>query len=434
MGFPFRQDAGNLEYEIKTGYPMKRILLFSFVILLGAGFSLQAQKIRIPIKKKATEKTNEEIDKTIDEGLNKLFGKKKKDKGKSSTSSQPAGGNSSSQQTGTQTSSQDGGAAPAGGEKAASPSLNWSKYDFVPGDKVIFEDNLVGEENGEFPSRWDLKRGSVENAQFGGENVIYFRGGHPGIVPYLKDPEKDYLPDVFTVDFDFFTAEYAMDMYLYDTKHQSSPGDYASVLINNNGLLRGTAESELPGGATIKNKWTHIAIAYTHGKLKAYMDGVRLINIPHLEINPTGITLYSYSAYDRYPIYIKNFRIAEGGVKYYDRFLQDGKIVSNGIRFETGKAVLLPQSMGVLNKICDMLKAHPDVKFSIEGHTDNVGDADFNQKLSEERAAAVKTQLVKMGIDAGRLQTKGWGETKPVDSNDTPEGRANNRRVEFVKM
>lgn len=81
-----------------------------------------------------------------------------------------------------------------------------------------------------------------------------------------------------------------------------------------------------------------------------------------------------------------------------------------------------------------MLNDHADLKLTIEGHTDNVGNAASNQSLSEKRAAAVVAYLSAQGIDAGRLSAKGLGATKPADTNDTPEGRQNNRRVELVKM
>ena len=80
------------------------------------------------------------------------------------------------------------------------------------------------------------------------------------------------------------------------------------------------------------------------------------------------------------------------------------------------------------------MKEKPEIIFSVEGHTDNVGDEEANQKLSEERAKAVVTKLVEMGITNDRLSAKGFGESKPLSDNHSPEGRANNRRVEFVKM
>ncbi len=101
--------------------------------------------------------------------------------------------------------------------------------------------------------------------------------------------------------------------------------------------------------------------------------------------------------------------------------------------FDVGKASLRPESMGVLNEIYKMLSEHPDVAVSVEGHTDSDGDNNLNQKLSEDRAETVMKQLVSMGLSKDRLSFRGYGESKPVAPNDTPEGKASNRRVEFVK-
>lgn len=90
--------------------------------------------------------------------------------------------------------------------------------------------------------------------------------------------------------------------------------------------------------------------------------------------------------------------------------------------------------MGPINKIYKLMTKYPDINFSVEGHTDSDGDAGFNQKLSEERAKVVMDKLIAMGVDKNRLRSKGWGETKPIDTNSTAEGKANNRRVEFIKF
>ncbi len=386
----------------------------SIVYLLLGSFLFAPAMSEAQILKRVKRKVENKVVKEVEDALNEEEAEPEKDK-------KQVGENEEVQKTKS--------------ESAQDPVLVWAKYDFVPGENIIFEDNQENEENGEFPSRWDLDQGNVENAVFGGENVIMFRGGFPTIIPYLKNPESDYLPEVFTVEFDIYMPDRNIfTVYFYDRKNQRSPsGRTSSLFIRSESLELRPAKSSLPNKESIQNKWAHIAIAYTNGKMKAYIDETRLINIPHLDYNPTGISLNAYFANDDRRYYVKNFRIAEGGVKYYDRLLQDGKIVANGIRFDVNKTTIKPESMGVINEIYELMIQHEEIKFSIEGHTDSDGEADFNQNLSEGRADAVKNLLVTMGIDAKRLTSKGHGESKPIGSNDTAEGKAANRRVEFIK-
>jgi outer membrane protein OmpA-like peptidoglycan-associated protein len=90
--------------------------------------------------------------------------------------------------------------------------------------------------------------------------------------------------------------------------------------------------------------------------------------------------------------------------------------------------------MGVINQIYKMMDEYPELRFSVEGHTDSDGDEASNLVLSEERANSVVNKLVAMGIASDRFETKGFGEGKAIDTNNTPEGKANNRRVEFIKL
>lgn len=104
------------------------------------------------------------------------------------------------------------------------------------------------------------------------------------------------------------------------------------------------------------------------------------------------------------------------------------------INFETGKSDIKTESMATLDQVAQMLTDNPALKLSVEGHTDNAGNATLNKTLSENRAKAVMNYLVAKGISNTRLTSKGWGQTKPVSENTTEEGKAKNRRVELVKM
>jgi len=397
---------------------MKKLISLALLgLFLQASIPAEAQ-----ILKKLQKKVEREIDKTIDKSLEKTDDKGEEKKENPMPEENPADKNKKNENP---------------GQSNNELTLNWSKYDFVPGDKVIFDDNLANEENGEFPSRWDLMRGNAEIAEFGGETVIMFHDGAPTIVPYMKNAKEDYLPDVFTIEFDLYCGNDNFVVYLYDRKNQKSGSGtgYTSFNIKYYQMEMGQSSSRLPNEKNLeKRRWIHVAIAYTNGKLKGYIDETRLINIPRIDFDPKGLSLHSYHARNDNLYYIKNIRIAEGGVKYYDRVLKDGKIIANGIRFDTGKATLKPESMGVINEITKLMLDHPELKFSVEGHTDSDGDDSSNLKLSKERADTVKSTMVKLGISADRLSTKGLGESMPMDTNDTPEGKANNRRVEFVKQ
>ncbi|RKY78877.1 hypothetical protein DRQ12_05040 [candidate division KSB1 bacterium] len=110
------------------------------------------------------------------------------------------------------------------------------------------------------------------------------------------------------------------------------------------------------------------------------------------------------------------------------------KLILRGINFESGSAQLTPDSYAVLDTVYESLAANPEVVVEIRGHTDSVGDWNYNLKLSQKRAEVVKQYLVNCGIDPSRIRAVGYGEKDPIASNATAKGRALNRRIEFVRI
>ena len=116
-----------------------------------------------------------------------------------------------------------------------------------------------------------------------------------------------------------------------------------------------------------------------------------------------------------------------------DKLSKDG-FVTLSVNFDTGKATIRPDSAKLLDDAAGALNVAKDLRVEVGGHTDNVGSADANLKLSQQRAQAVMAALVERGIDARRMTAKGYGQTVPIADNRTEDGRAKNRRVELVKQ
>ena len=368
------------------------------------------KKIEKEAENRAEKRMNDKIDEGFDEIEDEIDGKNKDDDKENKNTDSSKNENASNEKSNDNTNEEES------ESPTKKPTVVWSKFDFVPGDTVIFEDMpSADEENGEFPSRWDLYGGSAEIANVNGENIIMFidRGGE--IVPYLKNSNEDYLPEIFTIEFDIWfekgtTTANRFFIAFRDKKNQWGKGLGGNFTVYPNGIEFEETDKRYPGTEKLSwanepvGKWRHISIAYTKGKFKAYMDDTRLINIPHLEGNPWGFTIKSQKGNQ----YLRNFRIAKGGVKYYDRVLSEGKIIVNGIKFDVNKATLKAESMGPINKIFQLMEKNPELNFSVEGHTDADGDDTSNQTLSEARGKSVMDKLIAMGISSNRLKSTGF--------------------------
>ncbi len=327
----------------------------------------------------------------------------------------------------------------------------WTKYDFVPGNNIVFWDNLSNEEDGDFPSKWDLLRGNAEIARLDGQKVILLKNGYndrSGIFPLMDD--KRFFAEPLTIEFDIYCGEefwnrsnyedYSIKLWekpsFLQSYHEEAGNKIYSIEISaaNHQLSvsYGDFGESIPENE-IKNKigWHHIAISLDGRGMKMFFNERKMLNIPIIRVKPTDLNIIASVKAGNF-LAVRDIKLASGDIKLQKRIVSDGKYVANGILFETNEATLKPQSYGIVKKMALLMKDNPSWKFSIEGHTDNVGDEANNLKLSEKRANAVMTALIAYKIEATRLSATGKGEVYPLADNNTPVGRANNRRVEFI--
>jgi outer membrane protein OmpA-like peptidoglycan-associated protein len=133
--------------------------------------------------------------------------------------------------------------------------------------------------------------------------------------------------------------------------------------------------------------------------------------------------------------YIGNLKVATGKPDSRHKLVEEGRFSTTGILFDVQSAAIKPESSGVVREIAMLMKVNPDMRLKVVGHTSSDGEDAANLELSRKRAAAVKEMLVKeFGVDETKLETEGRGETQPVADNKTREGKAQNRRVEFIKL
>ena len=415
---------------------MKKTALLAIILVLATA-TASGQSILNRLKDRAKDAVERNIGDKIEKGVDDLLSGKKKDKDKRNAAQEDQ-----DTEEAAAVEQQDG------QKKGKTAKGEEMKSDFVPGTVVIFEDDLKGEKMGEFPSKWDLIENNAEVARMNGKMAIKFEhGSSTSITPLIKDGNKKYLPEVYTLEFDFFAGNDACyNLYL----RTEDNGLYSRIWVglnNMNWSIAKPVDGEVEGNKDIDdimdlNDWNHFALSFNKRALKAYVNGKRIINIP----NARAMDWFTVETefWEDHVDYITNVRLAKGGVDLYERdeqsmtavekaIAETGKFVTNNILFETGKATLKPESMEEILKVAEYMKANPTARFEVQGHTDSQGSDKINDPLSQQRAEAVVKALEEQGVDPFNLRPVGKGSHEPVADNGTEEGRAQNRRVEFIK-
>ena len=415
---------------------MKKLLILMCGLWLTTPMNAQfLNRLIDAAKKSAEDAIEQQVNKKVEEGIDKAFNPEVPEKEQQEQQQQEE---AEPQQQAVQRQPQAQAPTPASTKTLESA---YAKSDFVPGDEIMFEDDLVGEQMGEFPSKWDLLEGNAEIASVNGKTVINLTDISTEIMPLMKN-QKNYLTEAFTLEFDFLGGSDEKSIYCDYIIHLKNIEGEDVATINLNGTASGWAytswitasgeQRENRSAAPAKEEeWNHVALSFNKRALKVYLNGSRIVNIPNCA-RPQYFTLQrSYWADHRN--LMTNVRLCKGAVPLYNRLITDGKIITYAITFDIGKANIKPESMTEINRIAQLMKDNGDLKFEVQGHTDNTGTVAGNQKLSEQRAQAIVNKLVEMGIAANRLSAKGMGQSAPLADNSTDEGRAKNRRVEFVK-
>ena len=181
----------------------------------------------------------------------------------------------------------------------------------------------------------------------------------------------------------------------------------------------------------------HISVWRQRQRVRVYINQDKLWDVPRGAgtTAPLNSIFFHVAGIDaNLEYFLSNIRVATGAPDTRNKILTEGKWISHGILFDVNSDRLKPESYGSLKEIAGVLTENKDLKVQIVGHTDADGEEAANLDLSKRRAASVKAALTReFSIDAPRMDTDGKGEGQPVDSNTTPTGKANNRRVEFIK-
>lgn len=425
---------------------MRKIISITIIALFLAGSSnAQFKKLMDKVKSKTDQRISNKTDEAIDKTLDAIEGKQDKtEKPGPAPTDQP--------------------------EQTGEPSIkSFSKYDFVPGEVVIYYDNYEGEATAELPTNWNTN-GTGEVVTLDKYPGQWMRLHAPFV--YLSSNPEEFSEN-YTAEFDIILQLKnngwmypEIKLGLLSTKDEPTTGNnflteykkYAAVISQ---ILPGEFKSsKVRVNSYLENKdyftseakpfpnieqWygtpVHVAIQVQKERFRMWINEEKVFDVP--KGVPTGYSMnqlifqVGHTNYkdDQYAVYMSNIKVATGKPDTRHKLVEEGKFSTTGILFDVNSATIRPESSGTLKEIADVMKKFTDIKVKIVGHTDSDGTDEANLELSKKRAEAVKNALINdYGIENSRIESDGKGEKEPVADNKTKEGKAQNRRVEFIKQ
>lgn len=343
----------------------------------------------------------------------------------------------------------------------------YSKFDFIPGNEIVYFNNFADEAKGELPSGWNTN-GSGETVSMLNQSWVRFRQN----ALYITENNKSFTGD-FTAEFDLLLDFKGTDALFPQVSFGilssgvNKPNSNATLQnifqnqlvaidfnagIENNSVTRlvsfnkgneyfNSGEKAFKQLETLLNKTIHISIQVQQQRFRLWVNEIKLFDVPDAIPEKTNLNQLFFGlsqggfSDEQVAVYVTNIKVAKGVADTRNKLLTEGRFSTTGILFDVNSAVIKPESYGIIKEIADVLQSNPLMKVLIVGHTDADGNDAENLQLSKKRSEAVKQMLIKeFGIVAPGISIDGKGEAQPVADNNTKEGKAQNRRVEFIKQ
>lgn len=322
------------------------------------------------------------------------------------------------------------------------PDLTAVRSDFVPGERVIFYDDFTDMNGDEPPPHWKA-RGKAELRVGGAVRQLTLTEATAMLTANVKGLPKNFTMETEVKFENFATARgnwHFVKKDGYESLRLSMDADQLERVVR---VQLDTGDpreaSETVGKATAPADWAQTvkqSLWVQDGRVRVYINGERVIDVNQVETGEIASVEFKIGLDDtpKAGVGLRMVRVAESAPDFSKVITSAGRWVTHGILFDTDSDRIKAESAAAIRAVAKTLEANAALKLRIEGHTDSSGDAAHNLDLSKRRAESVKAVLVsQFKVEAGRLTTAGMGATKPLEGNETAKGRAQNRRVEFVR-